>query len=71
MNANTTPMYTRAFHPTRVNGDAIHALGLWLKDHGSRQVRRQPDWRSVMSERYPQGLLSEDELQVLCDLMHT
>ncbi|NVZ20325.1 hypothetical protein [Pseudomonas costantinii] len=68
MNADINLIYTRPFHPTRVNGDAIHALALWLKANGSRQVR-QPDLRSVISERYPVGLLSEDEVRVLCELM--
>jgi hypothetical protein len=69
MNANINPMYTRTFHPSRVDGDAIHALGLWLKENGSRQVRQQPDLRSVMNERYPVGLFSEAEMLALCELM--
>ena len=69
MNADINLMYTRTFHPTRVSGDAIHALALWLKANGSRQVRQAPDLRSVMSERYPVGLFTEDEVQALCDLM--
>ena len=68
MNADTNLMYTRTFHPLRVDGDAIHALGLWLKENGSRRVR-QPDLRHVMSERYPVGLFSEDEVHALCDLL--
>ena len=68
MNTQTNLMYTRTFHPLRVNGDAIHALALWLKENGSRQVR-QSDLRSVMSERYPVGLFSEDEVHALCDLL--
>ena len=68
MNADINLRYTRTFHPLRVNGDAIHALGLWLKENGSRQVR-QPDLRSMMSERYPVGLFSEDEVHALCELM--
>ncbi len=68
MNADINLMYTRTFHPLRVNGEAIHALGLWLKENGSRQIRRS-DLRSVMSERYPVGLFSEDEVHVLCDLL--
>ena len=68
MNANINLIHTRPFHPTRVNGEAIHALALWLKANGSRQVR-QPDLRSVMSERYPVGLFSEDEVRALCELM--
>ncbi|PRA30285.1 MULTISPECIES: hypothetical protein [Pseudomonas] len=68
MNAQTHLMYTRTFHPLRVNVDAIHALALWLKANGSRQIR-QPELRSVMSERYPAGLFTEDEVQALCDLL--
>ncbi|KAE9659296.1 hypothetical protein IFR35_07355 [Pseudomonas fluorescens] len=69
MNADINPMYTRTFHPSRVNNDTIHALGQWLKEHGTRQARQQPDLRSVMSERYPVGLFSEDEVHALCELM--
>ncbi|MEO8488508.1 MULTISPECIES: hypothetical protein [unclassified Pseudomonas] len=67
MNADINLIHTRPFHPTRVNGDAIHALGLWLKANGSRQVR-QIDLRSLMSERYPAGLFTEDEVLALCEL---
>ncbi|NWA42642.1 hypothetical protein HX871_15285 [Pseudomonas reactans] len=70
MNADINLMYTRTFHPLRVNGDAIHALALWLKENGSRQIRQPPDLRSVMSERYPAGLFSEDEVKLLCELMN-
>ncbi|OPA94964.1 hypothetical protein BFW87_12970 [Pseudomonas fluorescens] len=69
MNADINLIYTRPFHPMRVNGDAIHALALWLKANGSRQVRQQPDLRGVMSERYPAGLFTEDEVLALCELM--
>ncbi len=68
MSPQINPMYTRTFHPMPVNGEAIHALGLWLKENGSRQVR-QPDLRSVVYERYPVGLFSEDEVHALCDLL--
>ncbi|WP_133103072.1 hypothetical protein [Paeniglutamicibacter sp. T16_1_1] len=68
MNAEINTIYTRTSHPLMVDGNAIQALALWLKANGSRQIRT-PDPRRVMSERYPVGLLSEDELQVLCELM--
>ena len=68
MNADVHLMNTRTFHPLRVDGDAIHALALWLKANGSRRIR-QADPRRVMSERYPLGLFSEDEVQVLCELI--
>ncbi|MGR3963303.1 hypothetical protein FW800_02335 [Pseudomonas sp. 910_23] len=70
MNADIDLMNTRTFHPLRVNGDAIHALALWLKANGSRQVRQVPDLRRVMRERYPVGLFTEDEVQALCELMN-
>ena len=69
MNADINLVYKRASHPLVVRGDAIHTLALWLKANGSRQVRQAPDLRSVMSERYPVGLFTEDEVQALCDLM--
>ena len=68
MNADINLVYKRASHPLAVRGDAIHALALWLKANGSRRIR-QTDSRRVMSERYPVGLFSEDEVQVLCDLI--
>ena len=68
MNADINLIYKRASHPLAVRGDAIHALALWLKANGSRRIR-QTDSRRVMSERYPVGLFSEDEVQVLCDLI--
>ncbi|KFF44678.1 MULTISPECIES: hypothetical protein [Pseudomonas] len=69
MNADIDLMNMRTFHPLRVNGDAIHALALWLKANRSRQVRQVPDLRRVMRERYPVGLFTEDEVQALCELM--
>ncbi len=68
MNADINLVYKRAPHPLAVRGDAIHALTLWLKANGSRRIR-QADPRRVMSERYPAGLFSEDEMQVLCELI--
>ncbi|MBN0979081.1 MULTISPECIES: hypothetical protein [Pseudomonas] len=68
MNADINLVYKRASHPLVVRGDAIHTLALWLKANGSRRIR-QADPRRVMSERYPVGLFSEDEVQVLCELI--
>ena len=68
MNADINLVYKRASHPLAMRGDAIHALALWLKANGSRRIG-QADSRRVMSERYPVGLFSEDEVQVLCDLI--
>lgn len=68
MNADINLVYKRASHPLAVRGDAIHALALWLKENGSRRIR-QADPRRVMSERYPAGLFSEDEVLVLCELI--
>ena len=69
MNVEINPMGARPLHPSRVDSDAIHALALWLKENGSRQIRQPPDLRSVMSERYPAGLFSEDEVHALCDVL--
>ncbi|AIG04267.1 Uncharacterised protein [Pseudomonas fluorescens] len=68
MNADINLVYKRAPHPLAVRGDAIHALALWLKANGSRRIR-QTDPRRVMRERYPAGLFSEDEVQMLCELI--
>ena len=68
MNADINLVYKRASHPLAVRGDAIHALALWLKANGSRRIR-QADPLRVMSERYPVGLFSEDEVQVLSELI--
>jgi len=70
MNVDINLMHTRTFHPVRVNSDEIHALALWLKAHGSRQVRQPPNLFSVMSERYPAGLFSDEEMHALCELMN-
>ena len=67
MNADIHP--TNTCHPLRVDGDAIHALGLGLKENAPRQTGQMPDWRNVMSERYPLGLFSEAEVQALCELI--
>ncbi|MBC3198909.1 hypothetical protein [Pseudomonas poae] len=64
MNAHSNSSKTYTHHPARVSGDAIHALAQWLKANDSRQ----PDLRSVLNERYPAGLFSEDEMTALCDL---
>jgi hypothetical protein len=69
MNADINLIYKRTSHPPMVDGDAIHALALWLKANGPRQIRT-PDPRRVMSERYPVGLFSEDEVQALCELIN-
>lgn len=68
MNADTNLVYTRTAHPLMVNRDAMQALALWLKANGSRQIRK-PDPHWVMKERYPAGLFSEAEVQVLCELI--
>lgn len=70
MNADINLMYKRTFHPLRVNGDALHALALWLKANDPRQVR-QPPAREVRVERYPAGLLSDEELLALCEVINS
>lgn len=58
----------RTCHPLAVNGESLQALAQWLKSNGTRQIR-DADPRRLMTERYPEGLLSEAELQALWDVM--
>ncbi|SDV07385.1 hypothetical protein [Pseudomonas mucidolens] len=68
MNADINLVYKRTSHPLMVHRDAIHALACWLKTNGSHQIRKA-DPQRLMRERYPAGLLSEAEVQVLCELI--
>ena len=47
-----------------INGQTLQAVAAWLKTHGP--VRRRQEYaRVVMLQRYPAGLLSDDELDAL------
>ena len=58
----------RASHPLAMNNESLQVLAQWLKSNGTRQIR-EPDPRRIIIERYPAGLLSEAELQALCDVV--
>ncbi|MBV6290518.1 hypothetical protein [Pseudomonas aegrilactucae] len=60
MNATGEP----ASHPSVVNHEALQAVAQWLKHHGTIRVRKT-DPRRVLVERYPQGLITEAELEAL------
>ncbi|WPO99714.1 hypothetical protein SFA35_24475 [Pseudomonas sp. HR96] len=47
-----------------INGETLQALVAWLKTNGSVR-HRQEDARMAMVQRYPAGLLSDDELEAL------
>lgn len=47
-----------------INGETLQALAAWLKTNGSVR-HRQEDARMAMVQRYPAGLLSDDELEAL------
>lgn len=47
-----------------INGKTLRAVAGWLKHNGPVR-HRQEDARVVMLQRYPAGLLSDDELEAL------
>ncbi|MEX5340109.1 hypothetical protein [Pseudomonas sp. I2] len=47
-----------------VNHQSLRILTQWLKQHGSHPVRTT-DPRRLLDGRYPQGLISEAELEAL------
>lgn len=49
--------------PSSVSGESLQLLARWWKSNGANA--RRPNIRQQISERYPQGLLSEDELDAL------
>lgn len=60
MNATGEP----ASPPSVVTHQARQAVAQWLKHHGPMRVRKT-DPRRVLVERYPQGLITEAELEAL------
>ncbi|WP_213878300.1 hypothetical protein [Pseudomonas sp. dw_358] len=47
-----------------LNGEKLQALAVWWKNNGAIRYR-QEDARVAMVQRYPAGLLSDDELEAL------
>jgi hypothetical protein len=52
-----------------VNHPSLEVLAQWLKHHGNIQVRTT-DPRRLLAGRYPQGLISEAEMQALMAVWH-
>ncbi|HDS1747325.1 MULTISPECIES: hypothetical protein [Pseudomonas] len=58
-----------ALRPSAVNHQALKTLAHWLKHHGSNRVRTT-DPRRLLDGRYPQGLISDAELEALLGVWH-
>ncbi|MBC3413852.1 hypothetical protein HU719_013580 [Pseudomonas sp. SWRI107] len=52
-----------------VNQDSLKVLAQWLKHHGNIRVRTT-DPRRLLDGRYPQGLISDAELEALLAVWH-
>nr|WP_228533212.1 hypothetical protein [Pseudomonas sp. UFMG81] len=55
--------------PSAVNHQSLKILAQWLKHHGSIRVRKT-DPRRLLDGRYPQGLISDAELEALLAVWH-
>ncbi|NIF17266.1 hypothetical protein F3J43_09680 [Pantoea sp. Cy-639] len=58
-----------ALRPTAVNQQSLRILAQWLKHRGEVQVRTT-DPRRLLDGRYPQGLISDAELEALMAVWH-
>ncbi|WDY57766.1 hypothetical protein [Pseudomonas sp. PSKL.D1] len=58
-----------ALRPSAVNQQSLKVLARWLKNHGSNRVRKT-DPRRLLDGRYPQGLISDAELEALMGVWH-
>ncbi|MCE1116355.1 MULTISPECIES: hypothetical protein [Pseudomonas] len=58
-----------AMPPSAVNHQTLEILAQWLRDHGSIRVRKT-DPRRLLDGRYPQGLISDAELEALLAVWH-
>nr|WP_225917345.1 MULTISPECIES: hypothetical protein [Pseudomonas] len=58
-----------AMPPSAVNHESLKILAQWLKHHGSIRVRTT-DPRRLLNGRYPQGLISDAELDALLAVWH-
>ncbi len=55
--------------PVAIDHESLKVLAQWLKHHGSLRVRKT-DPRRLLDARYPQGLLSDAELDALAAVWH-
>ncbi|WP_081502570.1 hypothetical protein [Pseudomonas sp. GM84] len=58
-----------ALRPSSVSRQSLRTLTQWLKHQGSKRVRTT-DPRRLLDGRYPQGLISEAELEALLGVWH-
>ena len=58
----------RASHPLSVTNESLQVLAQWLKSNGTHSTRAQ-DPRRMIIDRYPTGLFSEAELEVLLGVL--
>ncbi|WP_312153377.1 hypothetical protein [Pseudomonas sp.] len=58
-----------ALPPSAVNHESLKILTQWLRHHGSKRARTT-DPRRLLDGRYPQGLISEAELEALMAVWH-
>ncbi|MFJ2984052.1 MULTISPECIES: hypothetical protein [unclassified Pseudomonas] len=58
-----------ALRPLAVNHPSLRTLAQWLKHPGSTRVRTT-DPRRLLDGRYPQGLISDAELEALLGVWH-
>lgn len=55
--------------PAALNQQALKLLAQWLKRHDSQRVRTT-DPKRLLHGRYPQGLISDAELEALMAVWH-
>ncbi|MFG0409323.1 hypothetical protein [Pseudomonas sp. NY5710] len=58
-----------ALRPSAVGHPSLKRVAAWLKHHGSIRVRTT-DPRRLLAGRYPQGLISDAEMQALMAVWH-
>ncbi|MCF3157953.1 MULTISPECIES: hypothetical protein [Pseudomonas] len=58
-----------ALRPSAVGHPSLKRVAAWLKHRGSIRVRTT-DPRRLLAGRYPQGLLSDAEMQALMAVWH-
>lgn len=58
-----------ALRPSAVNHQSLKRVAKWLKHHGSNKVRTT-DPQRLLAGRYPQGLISDAEMQALMGVWH-
>lgn len=55
--------------PSAMNPESLKILSQWLRHHGNIRVKSL-DPRRLLNGRYPQGLISDAELEALLAVWH-